>query len=85
MSVYEMIVCRDERQAKRIRQQVSGNPNIRVVSATHPSQIFGFSPQRITVCEGVDLYQPFHGEGRLVDLLRARQLTCGDRAVFIVL
>lgn len=85
MTGMEMIVCRDERQAKRVRQQVSRNPNIRVVSATHPSQIFGLSPQRITVCDGVDLYQPFHGEGCLLDLLRSRQLTWGDRAVFIVL
>lgn len=82
---YEMIVSRDERHAGHVRQQVRGNPTIRVVSATRPSQFRGCTAKRITVCEGVDLYQDCQGEGRLVDLLQARQRPWGDRAVFIVL
>ncbi len=54
MSGYEMIVCRDERQAGRVREQVRGNPNIRVVSALHMRDDRGCAPRRITVCDGVD-------------------------------
>lgn len=85
MSVYEMIVCRDERQAGRVREQVRGNPNIRVVSALHMRDDRGCAPRRITVCDGVDLWRDCGGDGPLGELLRRRQLTWGDRAVFIVL
>ncbi|WP_313348339.1 hypothetical protein [Paracoccus sp. (in: a-proteobacteria)] len=81
----DMIVCRDERQAHEVRRQTRRNRSIRVVSATCPAQFRGFAPQRIIVCEGVDLWRNVDGSGSLEALLRSRQLTWGGRAIFIVL
>lgn len=81
----DMIVCRDERHAHHVRRQTQGIPSIRIVSATRPEQFRGIAPQRIIVCEGVELWRDVTGEGDLESVLRGRQATWGDRAVFIVL
>lgn len=78
----ELIVCRNQEHAKRLRGKLQDHPNIRVASCTTPSEFRGFAPARITVCEGVDLFM-IHDGSRLADILRHRQKTWGDAAVFI--
>lgn len=83
MRPIEMIVCRDEAQAKAMRALMRDRPEIRVVSP-RLSQIRGIAPHKIAVCANVDLNQQIDGEGRLGDLLRRRQMVWGDDAIFIV-
>ena len=82
----EIIVCRNEHHARSVRRQVGAQPNIRLVSALGGAMDFtGMAFAKITVCEGVDLARDVDGEGCLEALLRSRQVTWGDRAVFVVL
>lgn len=79
----EIIVCRNEREAQRIRRKVRG-PEVRVVSPTM-AQLLGPSVAKITVQPGVDLTCDVGGMGSLGDLLKSRQVAWGDRAIFIEL
>lgn len=82
----ELIVCRNEAHADRIRRQVRGHHHITVMSATSGLvPLLGKTYARVTVCEGVDLSADMGGEGHLGALLQKRQTTWGDRAVFVVL
>ena len=81
----ELIVCRDDRHAKVIRDALVriGATHIRVMGKPSSAALTGFACARITVAGGVDLAQDVEGEGRLEDLLRARMATCRD-SEFIV-
>lgn len=82
----ELIVCRNEHHARYVRRQVGDQPNIHVASALGGAMAFRASAfAKVTVCEGVDLDRDVDGEGCLEALLRSRQVTWGDRAVFVVL
>lgn len=83
----ELIVCRDERHARFVRRQIRRQSHIRVIGSNPArfSDLCGVAPQRITICEGVDLYRDVDGEGDLGLLLRRRQAIWGDQAIFIQL
>jgi len=81
----ELIVCRNETHARRVREQVRDHSHIHVIGCQSLSQMLAQTFARITVCEGVDLDQDVSGEGPLSRLLRNRQLNWGDRAFTIVL
>lgn len=79
------IVCRDERQAQRVRKRTKPGDQVRVVS---PSihQIRGANPpQVVIVCEGVELWKDIGGEGPFGRLLENRMKVWGDKARFIEL
>lgn len=78
------LVFRNKSEADRARRQSNPRntdlrfmyPAINVIAGSAP-------PQRIIVCEGVDLYQDVGGEGSFGALLERRQLTWGHKAEFI--
>lgn len=79
----ELIVCRDETQAKELRRALRDKPNVRVISPMITQIAESVAPFKIAVCEGVDLNQDIAGEGKLGALLRQRQAVWGKDAVFI--
>lgn len=81
----ELIVCRDANHAQHVRRQIGHVKHIRVIGPATVQNISGIAPWRITVCEGVSLYRDVQGEGALGALLRSRQKTWGDKAVFVTL
>lgn len=82
----EAIICRNATHADHVQRQISTQRNIHVISADGGAALLcSRTFAKVTVCEGVDLRRNVGGEGDLYSLLRSRQLTWGDRAVFIVL
>ncbi|PZX03769.1 hypothetical protein [Celeribacter halophilus] len=80
----ELIVCRDELQARRIWRALPDGSKVRVVTP-RLEQILGTCPARVTVMPGVDLDMNVSGEGTLRGLLMSRMATWGDRACMVVL
>lgn len=81
----EWIVCRNQKDAREFQRRFLGrsrNPGVRVI---WPSlrNITGAVAQKITVLPGVDLSENIEGQGRLGDLLRHRQRTFSDKAIFV--
>ncbi len=80
----ELIVCRDEQHAQRIRRTLSMDAPVRVVTP-HISELRGRIYEKITIMPGVDLSQDVDGAGSLRSILHRRQLMWGDRAILIEL
>lgn len=82
----EAIICRDTDQAYSVRNQIGEQPNIHVIHAhAGVSEFCQTAYAKITVCEGVNLRRLMSCGCTLETLLRQRQMTWGDRAVFVVL
>ena len=78
----EMIVGNGDALRTIVRANKALPPNV-VLAQPTMRDIAGRSPYKVTVLPGVDLFQDVEGQGRLIDILRQRQLTWGDSAIFI--
>lgn len=82
---FTLIVAASEREAHEIRRQLRKDSPVRVINCQSMSQIMGPPCRTIIVCRDVYLDMILSGEGPLKTLLRRRQLTYGDAAIFIKL
>lgn len=78
------IVCRDESHRAAVQCYIGTNPHVRVVSPTI-SDLYGGVPQTVIIASDVDVGRNVRGEGRLIDLLRRRQITFGRDAGMVQL
>ena len=75
MSGNQIIVCANERQYRRAKEQAKSDPYTVVTKGNSISDIAGRAFYRVIVCDGVDLNRDVQGEGALGAILKSRQKT----------
>ena len=75
MSENQIVVCANERQYRRAKQQAKADPYTTVSNGRKLSELLSRTFYRIIICEGVDLSHNIQGEGPLGELLKSRQRT----------
>lgn len=75
MSEPQIIVCANERQYRRAKEQTKSDPYTTVTDGLRVRDLAGRSFYRVIVCDGVDLNRDVEGEGPLGALLKRRQKT----------